>query len=174
MEVIREDMIDMIDMIGTWAELRKEDIHKIYEQKGGWEGWMQVELALYLASNYPHINVRREENVYSNNPKLRADILFKKRMGWEIVELKCESLFQDLEGFTRFASTFKNDLIKVHDAQLKPEYRTISARIWCVGITCDPRVSDATRGFHWEPYNVQEKELSSNLHIWFGWRDVHY
>ncbi len=71
-----------------------------YFSKGGWEGWWQVELAMWFASfDY---DVEREMHVYKNNPKLSADLVFNSHIDTAtnyVVEIKCQSITQTMNSF---------------------------------------------------------------------------
>ena len=93
----------MFEQIIKWAN--SEDIapkiEEAYEQRGGWEGWVQVELAIYLKrvferEMYPGstVKVTREDYIYGESSD-RSDLLLKTtRFGstfYNALELKCES-----------------------------------------------------------------------------------
>ncbi|KAH6911087.1 hypothetical protein BKA70DRAFT_52725 [Coprinopsis sp. MPI-PUGE-AT-0042] len=69
-------------------------IDAAYQQKGGWEGWAQVEIAISLAATVPNNTVLREPHPYPN-PGDKADVLLtiteplNGQHHYEILELKC-------------------------------------------------------------------------------------
>ncbi|KAJ3738352.1 hypothetical protein DFH05DRAFT_1560828 [Lentinula detonsa] len=94
------DKSPVLERIVEWAEANGEKIQDAYNQKGGWEGWTQVELAFYLkrafeSERYGVVTVTREDNVYQGNNQ-RFDLLITTRKGAEhftnMLELKCESI----------------------------------------------------------------------------------
>lgn len=70
-------------------------------QKGGAEGWVQVEIAIFFESIPAVVNVHREKHIYQNpNKKVDFALECKNDVGqWfgYLVELKCESLFHSAE-----------------------------------------------------------------------------
>lgn len=86
--------------VQSWVLNNKEKIVQIYLQKGGWEGWAQVELASHLASLPGHPNIERESHVFEND-RQAVDIKITCNDGTVfLVELKCESLFASAGGST--------------------------------------------------------------------------
>lgn len=86
--------------IYRWAQEKRGEIEQAFSMKGGWEGWLQVELGLRLQRE--GIRVEREQHVFSDSSKKATDMVFttlSTRLGEPpvrtIVELKCESLLQD-------------------------------------------------------------------------------
>jgi hypothetical protein len=117
----------VIQIVNNWVRSNIDHISRAYWQKGGWEGWAQVSLALYLEdhapSSLPNVllttdgtqanpiqiaHVLREVDVYEGSAQ-RADIIVPRLQPAEciIIELKCESmhnpvgfrqgLFEDVE-----------------------------------------------------------------------------
>ncbi|KAK1529686.1 hypothetical protein CPAR01_11998 [Colletotrichum paranaense] len=65
-------------------------IQNASQEKGGWEGWAQVEIAHFIKSSYPNLRVTREDGVYDGNTK-RSDLVLQNGSGIRtIIELKCE------------------------------------------------------------------------------------
>lgn len=143
--------------IYAWAQKRRNDIKSAFNMKGGWEGWLQVELGLWLQQN--GFEVKREERVFKN-PLQAADMIVTSRnpQGGDpvhtIVELKCEGLFQDFvmnklepdesrQKGTKpnFATRMEKDLEKIGyvGSNIRDEYRGIS--YCCIGfsLTFDAR-----------------------------------
>jgi len=61
----------------------------------------------------------------------------------QIIELKCESLYQDIAGGkTDLARRMFQDMQKVTEAVVKLAYKP--AEIWVMGFTCNPEVTEAT------------------------------
>lgn len=109
-------------------------ILQIYSQKGGWEGWAQVELALHFTA-LGDWNCERERQVYAGNAK-RADLLLTSQGGQldtTIVELKTEALWRDDTGPDNFVQSMRQDLVKIRDNQIKPEL--LPARLIVFGCT---------------------------------------
>jgi hypothetical protein len=101
----REGFVINEKQIGSWAEdfleKSKDGYVPAMLQKGGLEGWVQVELARQFQSLPGCINVQREQPIYVD-PKMAVDFQIDYRqpdhtVGYTFVELKCESLFQSAE-----------------------------------------------------------------------------
>ncbi|KAJ3745982.1 hypothetical protein DFH05DRAFT_901333 [Lentinula detonsa] len=90
----------VMEKIVDWGNnyVNAQKIAAAYNQKGGWEGWVQVELAIVLQQHFGgdgQATVLREQYVY-NGTQQRCDILIdtKKYNGehfTNMFELKCES-----------------------------------------------------------------------------------
>ena len=86
--------------IFKWAQGKQDQINRAFRMKGGWEGWLQVELALWLEGKPETASVVREQHVYSSSSQA-VDLLVTSKSGTRhMIELKCESVNQDcnLEG----------------------------------------------------------------------------
>lgn len=88
------DLDTLITLIGIWENERlvRLPAEKLpFFSQGGWEGWLQVELAMYFTgANY---NVVREQHAYNDNR--RADLVFNNQIPGVadiVVEIKCESI----------------------------------------------------------------------------------
>ncbi|KAH6909326.1 hypothetical protein BKA70DRAFT_232831 [Coprinopsis sp. MPI-PUGE-AT-0042] len=114
-------VLKLLDKIANWA--RDKRIVDIYKQKGGWEGWLQVELALLFAGMGG--KVTREERIYDTGlGRLRMDLLFKPNPDDQLqygIELKCQSSGQDELNANTFRDAFKQDLRKVAIGPLVPQ-----------------------------------------------------
>lgn len=101
--------INSITKIFTWAQGKRAEIERAFNMKGGWEGWLQVELALCLEGNPSLLGfssvetVEREQHVY-NNDRDAVDLLVGTSHAVpnrpttrtrHMIELKCESVNQD-------------------------------------------------------------------------------
>ena len=86
--------------IYQWAQAKQLDITRAFAMKGGWEGWLQVELGLYLAKQQYILGVDREKHVFDNaNQKADLYITSNPPAGPHkiVIELKCESQYQDCQ-----------------------------------------------------------------------------
>lgn len=134
-----------------WAHTKYSAIQSAFHMKGGWEGWLQVELALWLQQN--GFEVEREKHVF-NNPLEAADLVVTSpnpQGGYPvrtIVELKCESLYQDFnmspsepnesrqkEKTPGFATRIEKDFGKFGDkgSNIRDEYR--GSFYCCIGFS---------------------------------------
>ena len=83
--------------IYKWVHKRCSDIRNAFWMRGGWEGWLQVELGLWLME--AGFAVEREMHVFKN-ARQAADMIVRHE-NFEgatiIIELKCEGWFQDFD-----------------------------------------------------------------------------
>ncbi|KAH8801806.1 hypothetical protein F5884DRAFT_655778, partial [Xylogone sp. PMI_703] len=100
-------------------------------QKGGWEGWLQVELASVMNQNFTSTSVFREERPF-NGSNERVDLQLEKT-GEEdqIIELKTESLFN---GPRNFLTGVKIDIDSFQRLTLTKR----PAKVYAVGFSCSP------------------------------------
>jgi hypothetical protein len=142
---------DVVPIIHQWATSKADEIIARDEQKGGWEGWAQVEIAETLDRyrfqdrqlwNRKHSDrVHREQPVYQKKPTDKgakmADFVigrnsrrvFEQRLGTTIMELKCEGLHNK----DKFKKVVEQDIKKVTLCSLKPEY--VPARVLILAIS---------------------------------------
>ncbi|KAE9390654.1 hypothetical protein BT96DRAFT_1024443 [Gymnopus androsaceus JB14] len=99
-------MWDVVSHIEAWMKEKGNAIEEAYALKvvrsannfadmvpqGGWEGWAQVELALFFQKqkDFEGATISREDHVYEGTLR-RDDLLIKKPSFTTMVELKCES-----------------------------------------------------------------------------------
>lgn len=91
------------------------NIYAAYRTRGGWEGWLQVELARDLANNLPGTATLIRENAAYYVGGQRADITIDLGVGLPklVVELKCESMWQQaLGGGNRLSARYTADVAK--------------------------------------------------------------
>jgi hypothetical protein len=65
---------DVKALICEWAKDHYDAINQHYIQKGGWEGWAQVDLASRFVKAFPKTAILREEMVYEDS-QMKADLL---------------------------------------------------------------------------------------------------
>ena len=116
----------IITEIVRWGNANANKIDQAYDFKGGWEGWVQVELAIHLRGFFggQYVAISREDLVYGN--KQRSDILFQTDIPMDVknkvpaqkfsnmIELKCESK----AGAAAFPGQVKEDCEKVTQANI--------------------------------------------------------
>ncbi|MDG9670896.1 hypothetical protein ONV78_24365 [Hahella sp. CR1] len=104
-----------------WAKNKGEEIVRNFMQKGGWEGWAQVELA-NVFQTLPGdgvVNVEREVHAYQNaRQAVDIKITDVNQQKSFLVELKCESLFASADSATqqagnKFYLNFQDDIQKL-------------------------------------------------------------
>ena len=153
-------------IIKGWALKNIDRIVRAYTQKGGWEGWAQVEIAteLHRARDMAYENARdsllattttvlREVAVYPpTNTKnggisqKRADIVVEfgapSRREFVIIELKCEGFYNK----DAFVQAVKEDVDKVH-GDIEHDFKP--ARVWALGFSTSQEVYNEMLG--WRP-----------------------
>ena len=89
------DLKSLVAGIGLWENERLSrlpaDTLPFFSQ-GGWEGWLQVELAMFFTGAC--FDVVREQRAYNDNR--RADLVFNNHIPEVtdmVVEIKCESIY---------------------------------------------------------------------------------
>jgi hypothetical protein len=115
-------------------------------QRGGLEGWVQVEIANALVRNLPReINLEREVSyarLVDGNANLRADIALafpnQTRIG---VELKVESLFQESSPGGRLNARYIADVEKVSPYAFAPQNTTTVFMVCGVAVTSEANAS---------------------------------
>lgn len=103
-----------IDHVIAWAQDRAVQFKFNWPVKGGWEGWIQVDLTAYLLNIDSAYEILREQPIYAD-PRQRVDLLLNASMGGDCVipvEIKAES-FENRMG--PFISGTKNDIRKLND-----------------------------------------------------------
>jgi hypothetical protein len=85
--------------------LSKVDLGTVSQLKGGWEGWLQVELA--MAAIQVSFDASREANPYET-AGLRADLQLVRKNIDVIVEMKCQSV-----GQKNFENLVLKDIMKL-------------------------------------------------------------
>lgn len=154
-------------------------IEQAFRMKGGWEGWLQVELGLQLEATGQAI-VEREQHVYKNNLQ-KTDMVITS-LGSQppirtIVEFKCESLAQDCvldaqgqpvatnaKGKPHFAGRIEDDLAKVgkFGKNLLDEYDNC----WylCIGFSFSPQAREyLSRAGDFTPVTARELVKKANI-----------
>lgn len=96
--------LDFVKLVQTWVKQNSSKIHKTVLLKGGWEGWAQIEIVLYIQDHirinkYDH-KVLREQKIFSEDGKEtqhRADIVLVDNSDQlsAILELKCQVLNEE-------------------------------------------------------------------------------
>jgi hypothetical protein len=139
--------IEVDTIIKQWASDNTAKIVKHYAQKGGWEGWAQVEIAGVLTEHFRDLPqgttksvVNREVDVYpevktaKGTSQKRADVVVTmknnagKLVQAVIIELKCEG-FHNKDAFVK---NVEADVAKVRGI-IKDEYKP--ALMWVMGFS---------------------------------------
>lgn len=87
----------------TWAKIRNDQFKYYWPVKGGWEGWIQVDLVAHLLAIDNTLEVSREQPIF-NNAAQRVDLLLNSDQLAEHqipVEIKAESFYNRANPFVR-------------------------------------------------------------------------
>lgn len=99
------DVIDWIRVLGKTSVMGNA-----FMTHGGWEGWLQVELALHLVATSPHTTtVQREEKVYGTDEAADLIVASQNQLAY-VVELKCQGVNRKR---AEFLALVKKDIVKV-------------------------------------------------------------
>lgn len=128
------DIMFMTNSLRNWLDLKHAEVRQALTQDGGWERWLQVEMALFLTTQLDTLGhdatIKREQRVYQDARSL-VDLCYmphyhNQAVG-SYVEFKTESLNAQPGPFF-FATTI--DLYKVFHGRLKNKY--LPGRLWAV------------------------------------------
>lgn len=91
------ETVDVIRFVKDFLVARWPMVQQIYQQKGGWEGWLQVELANKWLNDYGYTwDPERERHVYANLPAAAADLTLTRRTSVShVIELKTGGEYRD-------------------------------------------------------------------------------
>jgi hypothetical protein len=108
---------DFVDAVKVWATLRDQSFKFYWPVKGGWEGWIQVDLTAFIISKIPTLEILREQPIYQNN-RQRVDLLINADQvpsAQIAVELKAQS-FENRNAFITGVVTDLDKFADVDDA----------------------------------------------------------
>ena len=121
--------------------MKRPLIHSAFHMKGGWEGWFQVELALFLEQH--GYTVKRDKQVFQGSLEA-ADLVVTSPQGiCTIIELKCQSLPQDItvvqqpdsRTMPKFAVRIEEVIEKFGTRGWRVHDRYLGVFFCCVGIS---------------------------------------
>jgi len=108
------NVTEFVDSIRGWAANRGSQFKYNWPVKGGWEGWIQVDLTGFILTVNPTVEILREQPVYANT-RQRCDLLLNAKSEPHrqiIVEIKAESL----NNWENFITGVVDDLDKLDSA----------------------------------------------------------
>lgn len=100
-----------VDAVIQWANARNAQFKFNWPVKGGWEGWVQVDLTGFILATDGSIDILREQPIYKN-PFQRTDLLLNTNLpkAEQIpVEIKAESF----ENHAQFFNGVNADVAKL-------------------------------------------------------------
>jgi hypothetical protein len=147
----------------NWAKIRN-----IYEQKGGWEGWLQVELAEYLRQWYPAWTIERERRVFDGSNE-RADITLTKRGEVSyVIELKVASWYQDEASKSSLFDGIAGDISKLTSRRFERELGV--PHVYALGVCVIEEVAKFGRQYAWPSAKLTPKENAIGITSADGFR----
>jgi hypothetical protein len=105
-------------LLFQWAAQNRERFHLFWPLKGGWEHWVQAEVAAYIIAEDSTYEIEREQAIYTNAQI--ADWLLNSQIADQriAVELKCQRQ-SDLDA-TVFLKGIQDDINKLNANNLPP------------------------------------------------------
>lgn len=132
---------NILKEVEHWTTHAMYQIDSAWKQKGGWEGWAQVEIALAFTEKDSdvgeHYEVTREGYPYGGLH--RADIILTPKDAQyrtEVIELKCQSENRTEYGFTYVVEEDVNWIISKYKSAKTP------TRFWALAITMTKSMRD--------------------------------
>ena len=168
------DITDVVDRIWYW--IKQSDakvpikITTAYYQKGGWEGWAQVEIAYLVQDKYANVTIDREVNVYAGTQKENDFVITDKYDATkpkQVIELKCE---RGTQNATQFRQSFVDDIIKINTLPIGVAYKP--AKAYAVAISCTDASYKLLFETEWEGNTVHRIECTAGIWIWWYERDI--
>jgi hypothetical protein len=141
-------------VVAAWVrEHGVERCIKDSKEKGGWEGEVQSLLVPFFMQHIPCTVAQREvTNVLQGHSSLAVDFVcetgLNKNPPFFIIELKCQSTFQDSVKPTKFAERLQGDVTKLQSA-LEPGFQ--GGEKWVIGICCNQDIAKATADYGFVP-----------------------
>ncbi|KAG7095510.1 hypothetical protein E1B28_006249 [Marasmius oreades] len=175
------DRNPIMNKIVEWGNANGEKIEQAYSFNGGWEGWVQVELAIAFKRAFEGpgstVTVTREDLVYQGNNQ-RSDILFTTRRGAErftnMLELKCET--SRAGGAAAFAAAVQADCAKVNNGLINNQFTPCKA--WVIAFSVTRNLTNLTVGVdqnnqprHLRAYPDTIRAGGRTITLYYGWRD---
>lgn len=108
------DLPGFLSFVKQWAQARQDNFKFFWPVKGGWEGWIQVDLTAYILARNTTVEILREQHIYTNERK-SVDLLINatddpaKQIA---VELKAQS-FENRGKFVYGANSVWTDVNKL-------------------------------------------------------------
>lgn len=108
------DLPAFVGYVKAWGQARQNDFKFMWPVKGGWEGWIQVDLTAFILSKNNTVDILREQHIYTNARKA-VDLLINasddpaKQIA---VELKAQS-FENRNKFVYGENSVWTDVNKL-------------------------------------------------------------
>ncbi|KAL8730547.1 MAG: hypothetical protein Q9166_004001 [cf. Caloplaca sp. 2 TL-2023] len=171
--MVLRDITDILDRIRYWIQSDDKvplKMEAAYTQKGGWEGWAQVEIAYLVQTKYPNVTIDREVNVYTGTQKENDFVIIDNTDATkpkQIVELKCE---RGTQKPVEFRKSFMNDITKINTLPIGAAYKP--AKAYAIAISCTDATHKLLFETEWGGITVKAIECRPGIFTWWYERDV--
>lgn len=122
--------------VKNWCASKGKDFKYYWPLKGGWEYWVQAEVAAYMISKDPTDDILREQHIFRNYRK-KVDWLFNDSdpdpRACIAIELKCQS-FENQGNFIR---EVQKDILKLSRTNMYDGYKDCQKGV--MGIYFEPK-----------------------------------
>lgn len=124
----------LVKLLDVWFERNATICYENYQLKGGWEGWLQVELAKEIKSK--GVSIEREVRIFQESEK-KVDMV----VNWSetdlsiLLELKAEGKYRTESKSSTdnpFFTEFEYDVNRLKQSRRKREFRQNPAL--CIGV----------------------------------------
>ncbi|KAL8915791.1 MAG: hypothetical protein Q9172_006660 [Xanthocarpia lactea] len=170
-----QDLTDIVDRVWYWINKSDEKVTAkmaaAYKQKGGWEGWAQVEIAYLVQDKYPNVTIDREVNVYAGTKKENDFVITDNDDATkpkQIIELKTE---RGTQRPTEFKNSFLEDINKIQTSPIDAKYKP--AQAFAVAISVTDESHKLLFETEWERgTKVTRVECKEGVFIWWYEQDI--
>lgn len=158
-----------------WATNRNSTFKYNWVVKGGWEGWVQVDLVAYILSIDSTFDILREQPIYTNTRK-KTDLLLNTNLDTDFqipVEIKAQSWYNR----TGFLPGVEEDLDKL-DEERNADYSESDCVMF--GIAFEQQALDGMLSIERDGHTIFEEiyfdgEVAICMATWTeadGWAEV--
>lgn len=163
------------EFVAEWAKARGGQFSYNWVVKGGWEGWVQVDLVAYIFAWNVEVDVLREQAIYVNTNQ-RVDLLFNGTSATES-QIPMEMKAQSLNNSANFLPGLESDLEKIENER-QADYADSTCIVMGIAATQDAVDGMFSITYDGDPVfaNVyQDSEVAVGLATWEangGWVDA--
>jgi hypothetical protein len=105
----------------AWATERSDRFQFLWPLKGGWEGWIQVDVMAFLLARYGTDDVLREQSIYSN-AKQRVDLILNMDAMEDRSRIPVEIKAQSMDNRDAFVPGVHKDMLKLRTKR-RPDFQ---------------------------------------------------
>jgi hypothetical protein len=114
-----------------WCSIKNNQFKQYWPLKGGWEQWVQAEVAAYIISQDTRFDIQREQHIYRQYQKkvdwvcngLNPDV-----STWIAIELKCQSH----GNANNFIDEVRKDIAKIQPLNIDPAFRIAQTGVMAI------------------------------------------